>query len=214
MCAGRRPRDFTTLPIKLSDKSRYINYIAPGPLVEINLQDVEMIKIETTSYRTWDRSFGYFCSSSAALCASSGRSHYGVHKKSAIKDECVCGRSILRVQAKSLADCIKAISDRNYVGMSIRKEGSGNLIDLGSNDTRWLEGGAWKSLGCTPYLPGPQRITNTISSWNTNKHQWFRQAVCPQPFVELDQPIGIVEAKFMCENDAVPQRLKDIPTKL
>ena len=115
---------------------------------------------------------------------------------------------------KSLADCIKAISDRNYVGMSIRKEGSGNLIDLGSNDTRWLEGGAWKSLGCTPYLPGPQRITNTISSWNTNKHQWFRQAVCPQPFVELDQPIGIVEAKFMCENDAVPQRLKDIPTKL
>jgi hypothetical protein len=42
---------------------------------------------------------------------------------------------------KSLADCIKAISDRNYVGMSIRKEGSGNLMDLGSNDTRWLEGG-------------------------------------------------------------------------
>jgi hypothetical protein len=115
---------------------------------------------------------------------------------------------------KSLADCIKTISDRKYVGLSIRKEGSENLIDLGGDDSRWLEGGAWQSLGCTGYLPGPQRITNTISSWNTNKHQWFRQAVCPQNFVELDQPIGIVDAKFMCENDAIPQRLKDVSAKL
>lgn len=115
---------------------------------------------------------------------------------------------------KSLVDCIRSISERNFVAVSIRKEGSGNLIDLGGNDTRWLEGGAWKALGCTPYIPGPQRITNTISSWNTNKHQWFRQAVCPQAFVELDQPIGVIDAKFLCENDAVPQRLKDIPSKL
>jgi hypothetical protein len=115
---------------------------------------------------------------------------------------------------KSLADCIKSISDRNFVGISIRKEGSGNLIDLGSDDKRWLEGGAWKAFGCTPYIPGPQRITQTVSAWNYNKHQWFRQAVCPQAFVELDQPIGAMEAKIMCENDAVPQRLKDIPAKL
>ena len=115
---------------------------------------------------------------------------------------------------KSLAACIKSISDRNFVGVAIRKEGSGNLVDLGSNDTRWLEGGAWKALGCTPYIPGPQRITQTVSAWNYNKHQWFRQAVCPQPFVELDQPIGTLEAKVMCENDAVRQRLKDIPAKL
>jgi len=115
---------------------------------------------------------------------------------------------------KSLADCIKSISDRNYVGDAIRKEGSGNLIDLGSNESRWLEGGAWKALGCQPFVPGPQRITQTMSSWNTNKHQWFRQAVCPQAFVELDQPIGITDAKLMCETDSIPQRIKDIPKKL
>ncbi len=115
---------------------------------------------------------------------------------------------------KTLAECIKAISDRNYVGESIRPEGSGYLIDLGSNETRWLEGGAWKSLGCTPHVPGPQRIVQTMSSWNTNKHQWFRQAVCPQKFVELDQPIGASDAKLMCETDSVPKRLVEIPKKL
>lgn len=115
---------------------------------------------------------------------------------------------------KSLADCIKSISERNYVGDAIRKEGSGNLIDLGSNETRWLEGGAWKSLGCEPFLPGPQRIVQTMSSWNYNKHQWFRQAVCPQAFVELDQPIGITDAKLMCETDSIPKRIKDMPKKL
>lgn len=115
---------------------------------------------------------------------------------------------------KSLADCIKLISDRNYVGEAIRKEGSGNLIDLGNNESRWLEGGAWKSLGCEPFIPGPQKITQTMSSWNYNKHQWFRQAVCPQPFVELDQPIGVSDAKLMCETNSIPQRIKDIPKKL
>jgi hypothetical protein len=115
---------------------------------------------------------------------------------------------------KSLVDCIKSISDRKYVGESIRKEGSGNLIDLGSNESRWLEGGAWKALGCEPYIPGPQRITQTMSGWNYNKHQWFRQAVCPQAFVELDQPIGPMDAKLFCESETVPQRLKDLPQKL
>jgi len=115
---------------------------------------------------------------------------------------------------KSLADCIKLISDRNYVGEAIRQEGAGNLIDLGSNESRWLEGGAWKSLGCMPYISGPQRITQTMSAWNYNKHQWFRQAVCPQAFVELDQPIGIADAKLMCDSGSIPQRIKDIPKKL
>ena len=115
---------------------------------------------------------------------------------------------------KTLADCIKAISDRNYVGEAIRKEGNGYLIDLGSNETRWIEGGAWKSLGCEPHLPGPQRITQTMSAWNYNKHQWFRQAVCPQNFVELDQPIGPSDAKLMCETDSVPKRLVEVPKKL
>jgi hypothetical protein len=115
---------------------------------------------------------------------------------------------------KTLVDCIKAISDRNFVGESIRKEGGGYLIDLGNNESRWLEGGAWKSLGCEPHIPGPQRITQTMSAWNYNKHQWFRQAVCPQTFVELDQPIGAADAKLMCETNSVPKRLVDIPKKL
>ena len=115
---------------------------------------------------------------------------------------------------KTLIDCIKSISDENFIGTSVRKEGGGHLIDLGSNNSRWLEGGAWKAHGCEPYIPGPQRITQTISSWNTNKHQWFRQAVCPQTFVELDQPYGPQEAKLLCETDSVPQRLKDNPAYL
>jgi len=115
---------------------------------------------------------------------------------------------------KTLVECIKMVSESNFLATSIRKEGGGNLVDLGSNSTRWLEGGAWKAQGCDPYIPGPQRITQTVSSWNTNKHQWFRQAVCPQDFVELDQPYGVSEAKLLCETDSVPQRLKDNPVKL
>lgn len=115
---------------------------------------------------------------------------------------------------KTLVECIKLVSESNFVATSIRREGGGHLIDLGSNSTRWLEGGAWKSHGCEPYIPGPQRITQTISSWNTNKHQWFRQAVCPQDVVELDQPYGVSEAKLLCETDSVPQRLKDAPENL
>lgn len=115
---------------------------------------------------------------------------------------------------KTLVECIKMVSDSNYLATAIRKEGGGNLVDLGSNSTRWLEGGAWKAHGCEPYIPGPQRITQTISSWNTNKHQWFRQAVCRQEFVELDQPYGVEEAKLLCETDSVPQRLKDNPKTL
>ena len=115
---------------------------------------------------------------------------------------------------KALIDCIKMIADRNYVAESIRREGSGYLIDLGGDDARWLEGGAWKSLGCEPHIPGPQRITQTVSSWNTNKHQWFRQGVCKTDFVELDQPIGKPLAKFYCETDSVPQRLIDVPKTL
>ena len=101
------------------------------------------------------------------------------------------------MQQKTLAECIKLVSSSNFLADSIRKEGDGNLVDLGSNSTRWLEGGAWKAQGCEPYIPGPQRIVQTISSWNTNKHQWFRQAVCPQDFVELDQPYDVAEAKLM-----------------
>ena len=115
---------------------------------------------------------------------------------------------------KSLSECIKSISDSNYIGSAIRKEGDGNLVDLGSNSARWLEGGAWKAHGCMPYIDGPQRITQTVSAWNYNKHQWFRQAVCPQEFVELDQPYGIEDAKLLCETDTVPQRLKEVPKTL
>lgn len=115
---------------------------------------------------------------------------------------------------KTLAECIKLVSSSNFLADSIRKEGDGNLVDLGSNSTRWLEGGAWKAQGCEPYIPGPQRIVQTISSWNTNKHQWFRQAVCPQDFVELDQPYDVAEAKLLCETDSVPQRIKDNPATL
>ncbi len=115
---------------------------------------------------------------------------------------------------RTLVECIKLVSENNFVATSIRREGSGYLIDLGSDSTRWLEGGAWKSHGCKPYIPGPQRITQTISSWNTNKHQWFRQAVCPQDVVELDQPYDVSEAKILCETDSVPQRLKDNPKTL
>lgn len=115
---------------------------------------------------------------------------------------------------QSLIECINSVSGRNYVAVSIRQEGGGHLIDLGSNASRWLEGGAWQSHGCEPYIDGPKRITQSVSAWNYNKHQWFRQGVCTKEFVELEQPFGPEDAKLLCETNTVPKQVTDFPSTL
>lgn len=100
----------------------------------------------------------------------------------------------------SLGECIKTLIGKNFVAKSIEKKSDGYLVDLGNNDSRWLEGGAWKELGCTPYTEGPKRRQQSMTVWGFDSvNTWFRQGVCSQESVELNQPYSADEAKIVCE---------------
>jgi hypothetical protein len=48
----------------------------------------------------------------------------------------------------------KRFRQDEYCRESYREEKDGHLLDLGNDDSRWLEGGAWKNLGCLLYTKG------------------------------------------------------------
>lgn len=100
----------------------------------------------------------------------------------------------------SLGECIKNLLGKNYIAKSIEEKSNGYLVDLGNNDTRWLEGGSWKDLGCTPYTEGPKRRQQSMTVWGFDSvNTWFRQGICSKEAVELDQPYSPEEAKSACE---------------
>jgi len=100
----------------------------------------------------------------------------------------------------TLGECIKGLAGKNFVARSTEKKTEGYLIDLGNSDSRWLEGGAWKELGCTPYGDGPKRRQQNMTSWGFDSvNTWFRQGICSSETVQLKQPYAIEEAKTLCE---------------
>lgn len=101
---------------------------------------------------------------------------------------------------KSLGECIKEMAGTNYVARSIERRAGGYLIDLGNDDSRWLEGGPWKDLGCKPYDEGPKRRQQSMTTWGFDSvNTWFRQGICSRDSVQLNQPYSIDEAKALCE---------------
>lgn len=100
----------------------------------------------------------------------------------------------------SLGNCIKSLVGKNFVAKAVEKRPEGYLIDLGNSDSRWLEGGGWRELGCHPFADGPKRRQQTITSWGFDSvNQWFRQGICKTDSVELKQAYSPEDAKLACE---------------
>jgi hypothetical protein len=100
----------------------------------------------------------------------------------------------------SLGDCIKGLVGTSFVARSVEKKPQGYLIDLGNSDSRWLEGGGWRELGCQPYADGPKRRQQTITAWGFDSvNQWFRQGICQNESVQLKQAYTPEDAKLACE---------------
>jgi hypothetical protein len=89
---------------------------------------------------------------------------------------------------------------KNFAAKAIEKKKDGHLIDLGHDVSRWLEGGAWKNLGCLPCTEGPRRRQQSMAVWGFDSvNTWFRQVMCTSDSAELNQPYSAEEAKAMCE---------------
>lgn len=48
--------------------------------------------------------------------------------------------ALAECKQQTLAECVKRLVGQNYVATAIRKGPEGYLIDLGNNDSRWMEG--------------------------------------------------------------------------
>ena len=119
--------------------------------------------------------------------------------------------ALTECKQQTMAACIKRLVGQNFVATSIKKGPEGYLIDLGNNDSRWLEGGAWRAKRCNPYLEGPKRRQQAITSWGFDSvTQWFRQGWCATETLEFNQPYGLEDAKLRCEiGDPQPVLRKD-----
>jgi hypothetical protein len=119
--------------------------------------------------------------------------------------------ALAECKQQTLAECVKRLVGQNFVATAIRKGPEGYLIDLGNNDSRWMEGGPWKAKGCVPYLGGPKRRQQAMTSWGFDSvNQWFRQGWCPNETLELNQSYGLEEAKLRCElGDMIPDTKKE-----
>ena len=104
---------------------------------------------------------------------------------------------------KSLTGCIQGLIGENFVAQSIKSGSKGHLIDLGNQESRWFEGGAWRDKSCEPFVDGPSRTVGTRNAWDIDTvRQWFRQGWCQQESLEIDQPNTYDDANYLCEMQA------------
>ena len=120
---------------------------------------------------------------------------------------------------KTLADCVKELMKGKYLATSIKfvdpragvsgSNETGYLIDLGNQESRWLEGGQWAEKGCIAYTRGPYNREDVPKKGLFGKrrsYQWFRQGWCSQSSIELEQPYTLEEAKLRCELGVAPEQ--------
>ena len=127
---------------------------------------------------------------------------------------------------KTLAECVQRLLKGKFTASSIKEGPQGYLIDLGSDENRWMEGPQWKELGCAAYSDGPyKRQSDLISTfWSSARsYEWFRQGWCSTPVLTLEQPVSMEEAKLKCELGMTnpyakptkqPAKVYDMPKKL
>lgn len=109
---------------------------------------------------------------------------------------------------KSLSACVQGLLGKKFEAVAIRQgtaDGgnySGYLIDLGNEQSRWMEGKQWKEQGCKAYTKGPYRRQSDkhTSFWSAERsYEWFRQGWCARAKITLQQPYSVEEAKLRCE---------------
>jgi hypothetical protein len=100
----------------------------------------------------------------------------------------------------TLGECKKDLAKKNFAAKSIEEKKDGHLVDLGNDDSRWLEGGAWKNLGCLPYIEGPKKRQQSMMLWGFDSvSTWFPQGICTSELADLNQSYSVEEATTMCE---------------
>lgn len=109
---------------------------------------------------------------------------------------------------KSLSGCVQSLLGKKFEAVAIKKGSAdggkytGYLIDLGNDQSRWMEGKQWKEQGCKAYSKGPYRRQSdkNTSFWSAERsYEWFRQGWCGRPKITLQQPYSLEEAKLRCE---------------
>ncbi|MEB3342664.1 hypothetical protein [Okeania sp.] len=102
-----------------------------------------------------------------------------------------------------VGNCIRKLIGQRVVATSILySEEEGYLIDLGNEDSSWLEGGSWKDKGCVANTVGPykRQSDQRRTFWNNQRsYEWFRQGWCQEPEIVLDKTYSPDEAKILCE---------------
>lgn len=106
----------------------------------------------------------------------------------------------------TIRECVERLTRTRIVVRAIepiQRDSAGHyLIDLGDDDSRWLEGPAWRGKSCQAHTEGPyRRQSDQISTfWNTQRsYEWFRQGWCEQPKVVIDHNYSTEEAATLCE---------------
>lgn len=112
-------------------------------------------------------------------------------------------------QKSSLANCVKQLVGEKFTATSIKKRSTANdhgsglyLIDLGNEESRWMEGKQWREKGCYAFTKGPykRQSDNHSSFWKSERsYEWFRQGWCNGDSIQLEQPYTLEEAKLRCE---------------
>lgn len=123
--------------------------------------------------------------------------------------------ALAQCQKTNLVDCVKRLTTQKYIANSVSESNGRYLIDLGDNETKWLQGGGWRDKECRPNTSGQSRKQNEEYFVRTNvgifpevkRYEWFRQGWCKQPQLELDQNYSIDEAKTLCELGVPPKEL-------
>ncbi|MBD2203796.1 hypothetical protein H6G33_21590 [Calothrix sp. FACHB-1219] len=110
--------------------------------------------------------------------------------------------ALAECKKNALADCVKRLTSAKVVAKAVSESKDGYLIDLGDNESRWLEGPAWRDKGCKANTQGQykRQSDNHRTFWGDQRsYEWFRQGFCTQSEIKLEQNYSLEEAKTLCE---------------
>jgi len=116
--------------------------------------------------------------------------------------------ALAQCQKNNLVECVQRLNTQKYVAKSVSESNGRYLIDLGNSDTRWLEGKGWRDKGCTAHTEGPYKRQSDQNQtfWQKQRsYEWFRQGLCSQSQIELEQNYSVDEAKTLCELGLQPK---------
>ena len=133
------------------------------------------------------------------------------------KMECVKGyikigvspdAALAECNKNNLGDCVKKLTASKVVITGVSESQGRYLVDIGDQESRWLEGKKWQEKGCLANTQGQykRQSDNIKTFWGTQRsYEWFRQVFCSTPTIQLEQNYTIGEAKTLCELGIKPK---------